>query len=204
MGTDRPDTTPPGEHASEASGEQKAQGLEGLAVEANRPPTVLSDGPEVSGLNRAEGRPQRGVPGRPRAPEPPRNRAGDVPQVGNPQDIDPIAEACSLRASAIARIAYAACQVYKREKGGIGDYYEWEDLQPGYQGEIVAQVILAMHNLAPHPARNHERWRENMRNRGLTAADVPNIGKTWIELTEADRRKAWLFEAVVLAMIRRI
>ncbi len=183
MSDKHPDATPPGEHTSEASGEQKAKA---------RP--ELSDPEAISGIPAVA----RGVPGRATAPEAPKNRAGDIPQIGMPQDENPTS-ASGLSASWIATIAYTAVQAYK--EGIAQEPVMWGDLEPGDRKEIVGQVVASMIGQATSPARNHALWCENMRSQGKTRYNDERIGMLWNELPAEERRKAYLFEAVVRALL---
>jgi len=203
----RPDATPPGEHASEASGEQQGkEGLAELATMANEVlmapivGPVLEDPPQPT--DRAIGRRQRGVPGRPQAPEKPRNRAGEIPQQGVGQDPDPVARESNLKASVIAAVAYSTVQAYKMLGLKSQDVVYWDELSDEVKQSITAQVIAAMTGQAGHPARNHDRWCKYMRSKGVTAEDDPRVGTAYFDLPPEERRKAVLFEAVVVALLK--
>ncbi len=209
MDTDTPDATPPGERTSEASGEQPGEAGEGfaglvdLAGEVLMAPVVgpvLSDPPQP--IDRAAGKRQQGVPGRPKAPEKPRNRAGDIPQQNVAQDPDPVARESNLKASVIAAIAYSTVQAYKMLGLKSQDVVYWDELSAAVQQSVTGQVIAAMTGQSGHPARNHERWCKAMRASGVTAEDDPRVGTPYYDLPPQERRKAVLFEAVVVALLR--
>ncbi len=122
--------------------------------------------------------------------------------MGRHTDPDPLVAQIGLVASEIASIAFVAVQAYKErcEQEPIS----WGQLEPEHRDQITAQVVRAMQGQATAAARNHEAWSKNMEAKGLTSKDDPRIGMPWGNLPVVERRKSFLFEAVVHALIRTI
>lgn len=192
MENEREDAAPPGEHASEASGEQQGRGE--ARPELDDPPAVSG----LAGLAEELNKPAVAVPGRRVADSLPINRAEGISQEGVPQNEDP-RSASGLTASEIAVIAYTAVQVYK--EAIEQEPRDWHAIQALDRKEIVGQVVAAMIGQSTTASRNHAIWAKNMKARGLTVEDNPFIGMLFGELPQQERRKAYIFEAVVRTLL---
>ena len=118
--------------------------------------------------------------------------------MGVPQDENP-RSASGLTASEIACVAFTATQAYKELIDQ--EPRTWAQLEPQDRKEIVGQVVAAMIGQSTTASRNHAIWANNMKERGITVEDDPRVGMLFGELPQEERRKAYIFEAVVRTLL---
>jgi hypothetical protein len=102
----------------------------------------------------------------------------------------------SVKASAIARVAYEAERVYASALGE-GPPPKWEDASRQEQVAVIAGVEAVLSGEARSGAHLHEAWAEQ---RAMLPTLQP-IAPSYDELTLQQRRKLLLFRAVVLALV---
>ncbi len=150
------------------------------AVEKGPPETVADVMAARHGRDRAEGRPQTGVP----------------------SDPDPRSPESGLRASSVAAIAYDAVQRYKEQIGQT--YVWWVNLEEPVQSEIHDNVAAMFRGENMNVAANHSTWVKNQLARGVTVEDDPRVGQAWGEIDPVERRKVLIFVRVVSALLQPV
>lgn len=177
---------------------------EGRKIELDPVSQVAYEILPVPARDHAAGQLQQGSPEKPEKPEPepPIDRAGGVPQQGTIGDPDPTSLNSGMKASEIAAVAYGTVQSYKRQVAQ--ESFPWLALSERTQTQITAFVCQVMSEGIGGPAANHEVWRKNRLEAGVTVADDPRVGLPWGDLEPVERRKSMIFTQVVMALLREV
>ena len=157
-------------------------------------------------VDHAAGRSQRGVPRLEEKdkPEvaPPVDHAGDIRQAGSPADPDPVT-VHGFRMSEIAAVAFGAVQSYKqrilKQKIRI-----WDHVAPHERAQIAEQVRPLLSGGDFSPTAMHDTWAHNLEAAGVTVEQNPQVGMSWGDLDEAERRKGFIFAQVCIALTRDV
>lgn len=102
----------------------------------------------------------------------------------------------SVKASAIARVAYEAERVYASALGE-GPTAGWEDASREEQVAAIAGVEAVLSGEARSGAHLHEAWARQ----GAMFPTLEPLAPSYDALSLAQRRKLLLFRAVVLALV---